>query len=471
MTIKRILSILATEPEEWLNYHIGQQIHNDPHFKRIKKKLSGILPRMLVLLANVIKNSNPFEKRRVDNCTNRINLLFFANTKNQLASLEPCITALIQSNESLLLVTERKYANGNISFSNSVFVKFSAKVHASAAAIFVLRAIALIRRLSSIEKTLVSNYLNQFLESYWYLPYFISIFENLQPKCAITSNDHNTANRCFIAAARSLGVKTVYIQHASVSDLFPALNFDYALLDGKAALGRYLQCENNRPKLLALPKKTTIFLSGQQKALSKSRDEANKAIGLALNSFDDIISAVTLIRMLIECGYEVCLRWHPGQRTEEVSRLRREVANIENLILSNPLYESVEKFFGKISHLIAGNSSIHLEAALSHVIPIYFELNKQGHHDYYGYCASGISVLANSLQEVREALEKSFESSERRTLALQHFSSTYGTAWESKEGILAGEILKLVLSDQWGEERSPSQHFNDLGIETLIIGR
>ena len=60
------------------------------------------------------------------------------------------------------------------------------------------------------------------------------------------SNDHSPANRALLLVAKSKGIKTVYMQHASVSNLFPVLDFDYSFLDGVNAYNIYKEIEGTK---------------------------------------------------------------------------------------------------------------------------------------------------------------------------------------------------------------------------------
>jgi len=62
----------------------------------------------------------------------------------------------------------------------------------------------------------------------------------------VVANDHSYPCTTIVKAAQDEGVKTVYIQHASVSDKFPALKFDYALLEGLDSLEKYNLCVRRR---------------------------------------------------------------------------------------------------------------------------------------------------------------------------------------------------------------------------------
>src|SRR5690606_33507240 len=71
--------------------------------------------------------------------------------------------------------------------------------------------------------------------------YYVALFliKLTKPERLWLSNDHTYVNVAFLYASKKLRVKSFYLQHASVSDMFPPLNFDLAFLDGKIALNIY----------------------------------------------------------------------------------------------------------------------------------------------------------------------------------------------------------------------------------------
>ena len=91
--------------------------------------------------------------------------------------------------------------------------------------------------------------------------------------------------------------------------------------------------------------------------------------------------------------------------------------------------------------MISGNSSIHLEAALAGVLPIYYEISPTNNPDYYGYVKSGLAVKANDFNEIKNIIEQKLLSNKARDVAIRYYSSTYNTPWEGNEGNLVAECL------------------------------
>ena len=99
---------------------------------------------------------------------------------------------------------------------------------------------------------------------------------------------------------------------------------------------------------------------------------------------------------------------------------------------------------GNIGWLIAGNSSIHLEAAIAGVMPIYYELSPPDHSDYYGYVKHGLTQKAASVPEVLKIIEETQDNHTPNAGAVRYYSDTYLTEWDGKEGELVAECLKAL---------------------------
>ena len=143
------------------------------------------------------------------------------------------------------------------------------------------------------------------------------------------------------------------------------------------------------------------------------------------------------------------LRWHPGQAILDIKQYRVAFVSSERVSLSDPNIESISDFMAKIGWLIAGNSSIHLEAAIAGVMPIYYELTRPDHIDYYGYVKHGVTHSAASATEVLELIERTRHGHTQNAEAIRYYSATYCTEWDGREGELVAECLqKLYLGEK-----------------------
>jgi hypothetical protein len=287
----------------------------------------------------------------------------------------------------------------------------------------------------------VDWHFSTFCSVYTYLTYFYRVLSRVRPGFVITANDHNVPNRCMLAVAHHLGIKTVYLQHASVSNLFPALRVNYAFLDGQCALDTYRECEPNQPDTPRSVPMPQVILSGQKKHLKRVENRKANAIGVALNALDNSKTAIAFINALVAEGLNIRLRWHPGQAPRDTQSYRDGFARSAQVTLSDPNQESISDFMEQIGCLIAGNSSIHLEAALSGVMPIYYELTPPDKPDYYGYAKHGLAKTANSPDDILKMVKAGGGAEGPDFEAVRYYSSTYLTDWDGREGELVAECL------------------------------
>ena len=132
--------------------------------------------------------------------------------------------------------------------------------------------------------------------------------QQLNPSCLVMSNDHTMWNRVFLYAAKRENVPVIYVQHASVTENFPPLAFDYALLEGKDALQKYDQ---------GTPTETQIFLVGMPKMdqyFNKiNTSEQVHKIGICTNALD---LTESVEKLLVDLKYLkellLVLRPHPS---------------------------------------------------------------------------------------------------------------------------------------------------------------
>lgn len=437
---KSLTEILDKEPESYLAYLHGQKLDSLPHLIGEKPHYSGILLQHIKLIYRLYKIWQPFTKCSLKTPTS---YLFFCGTKNQIDACSSTINALRAKGTSVNCISYKEIGNGlngyhalkinNTDLIKTFFILFS-------------RMPSLYRQLGQIHPRAISYWLAEFCLIYPHLVYFYRIMNDVKPTFVVTSNDHSVPNRCFLAIAEHLNIPTVYLQHASVSNLFPPLRVTYAFLDGQHALDIYRRCETNPSKasnsdLYTLPK---IFLTGQKKAVVSKNKANKKTIGFALNALDDTETSIKVIKKLSSMGLDLVVRWHPAQSEIEAEAYRRLARNLNNVSISEPTKEPASIFISHLTHLISGNSSIHLEAALAGVSTIYYEVQPASHPDYYGYVKNGISIEAKNFREILSTINNPKQMNDSTISFLRYYSSTYKTDWQGNEGKLVCEILESI---------------------------
>src|SRR5690606_16705276 len=97
------------------------------------------------------------------------------------------------------------------------------------------------RRAQGYRRIGYDHHLDRYLLTYGYFRASLEVLGRLGPKLLLLSNDHNMETRTLEHAASRLGIRTAYVQHASVAHGFPPLAFNLAFLDGLDAARKYDQ--------------------------------------------------------------------------------------------------------------------------------------------------------------------------------------------------------------------------------------
>ena len=108
------------------------------------------------------------------------------------------------------------------------------------------------------------------------------LLDYYNPKVIIVANDHLFYYRALIQEANTRGVKTIYVQHAAVTDKFPPLDFSYAFLDGKDSFDKYLSAGECKGEVYLIGGVRFDAIKGKE-----TRPSDIYRIGVAINLLDD----------------------------------------------------------------------------------------------------------------------------------------------------------------------------------------
>lgn len=436
--LRDIKAILYQEPETWLAYLPGQLVDKLPSIRAQKSRFPGLVLQTLRYIVLMILDVS-FKKQQELRLPKKF--FIYAATLNQMSSLDKTIHALQEKGESVIAISIPRLLDSSYRTKGYIPYQLTPIDLFRSMRIFLPRGPALYRELKKQHSVSVNSHFSAFCSVYTYLVYFHRVLSQVKPEFIITANDHNIPNRCMLAVAHQLGITTVYLQHASVSSVFPALRVNYAFLDGLCALDVYRQCELNRAPNAKNTPRPKVILSGQKKYLRKRNGMHMNVVGIALNALDSSDAVIEFVRELVSEGLNIRLRWHPGQPQLTTMDYREAFSEEERVVLSDPRNESVMDFMDKIGWLVAGNSSIHLEAAIAGVFPIYYELTPSEIPDYYGYVKYGLALRADSVSDVFDLISQGQDNLALNVDAVRYYSSTYLTEWEGREGDLVAECL------------------------------
>ncbi|GAA4388199.1 hypothetical protein [Hymenobacter koreensis] len=253
-----------------------------------------------------------------------------------------------------------------------------------------------------------------------------------RPRAVVFANDHNDDARALLLACQAENIPTAYVQHASVSTIFPPLGFNLNLLEGQDALDKYAQCGaiSGEVRLVGMPK-ADAYLFQRNTELHVRR------VGIAANLLDPTAGIQEAVTELLSTFPDLTftLRPHPGDQRDFASLRQR----FPQLRFSSAREESVFAFLLKQDALIAADTSTHLEATLLNLVSIYYRFGAQtAADDYYGYVANGLIDRANTPAELQSLLHKYTQ--HKPPVLYQragYYCATIGTAHEGNSQKLA----------------------------------
>ena len=255
------------------------------------------------------------------------------------------------------------------------------------------------------------------------------------PKIIIFSNDHYYYNRILLMKAREENITTIYIPHASVSDYFPKLEFDFSFLYGTQMKDTYLKIGDSRGIINVMGS-----IRSQNLKFVKKENSSESTLGIAINPMDDLKVVQHIVAEIIRLGYfkSIKVRFHPRMKVYKL-------INDPIIQYSSASGSSLNEYLSQIGILIAGNSGIHLEAAISGTIPITMYFTDHFTYDYYGFIENNISQYAASLSALRNILNNDLVHPKESSLSYYDLSFTNSKANETSLRIL--ERIDLILND------------------------
>lgn len=263
------------------------------------------------------------------------------------------------------------------------------------------------------------------------------VLAKYRPKCLIVANDHSEKQRALLNAAKRLNIPVIYIQHASISDFMPPLDFDLSLLEGQGALDKYktLGEIKGEVKLIGMPKFDNYIQYRKQTTTIQH-------IGVCTNLFDNITD-ITAVLKTLEARFpkiKIGFRPHPGDK---------RIFEIPDSIAISTKTESSFDFLKRQDLLIAGTSSVHLEAILLNVTSLYFEISEMQANmkDAYGYVKNGLIDESPDLEHLTSKIESMVNARKSVFQKAQYYNAVVGTENEGKSGQLAGQFIRNFLKE------------------------
>lgn len=283
-----------------------------------------------------------------------------------------------------------------------------------------------------------------FLQPFYFFQYFLSFFgyidksmhflKKFQPQKVVFTNDHNPEIRGMLLACLKCKIPTFYIQHASVSHLFPPLAFDMALLEGEDAKCKYLKMGNTHTKI------ELVGIPRIDKYLEYRKCIHNiQKIGLAYNTFDDLNKLKELIVYIKNQlpNIQFILRRHPGDERDTF------ILNELEVNWSDSRNEISFEFINKIDLLISGESNIHLEASMLNRPCVYYQITNTDFFDYYGFVSKNISKYIETLPTLVDYIKQYKYEEPEPYLQAAYYNAAIKSDFEGKS---INKIVNFILN-------------------------
>lgn len=268
----------------------------------------------------------------------------------------------------------------------------------------------------------------------------LRLLKKTSPKAIVFSNDHLIIARALLLAANDLGIKTYYIQHASVSEYFPPLEFTHSLLEGQDALDKYKLCGavESFIHLVGMPK-------FDQYSDYINTNKSVKKIGVAFNLNDNLQSVYNFVSELKNRSINIVIRPHPGDD--------RDLSIFSGFEISNSKEEGSFDFLIKIDAIIAGDSSIHLEAVHVNVYPVYFIFQRatDSRFDYYKFVKNGLVEYCKTIEEVLFMLDKLKKEKPFVQSRANYYNATLGQKSQINSTELIVKIIEATINSEISE--------------------
>ena len=327
---------------------------------------------------------------------------------------------------------------------------------------YIFSLLKLYRKSNKEDKSLIIKYFTRLWTTYGLYKVAGEMLDKYNVKVLVMANDHNDINRCLIFNALEKGIKTVYVQHASVKKGFPRLDFTYSFLDGQESLDKYLHAGKPNGE---------VYLSGGVRfdfLYDKivERNEEVKKIGVAINMLDDFEKVKNLCLFLKEEGYnDLTLRPHPRYQ-----HLDSEWLIKNNIAISNPKEESSFDFIANIDFMISNESAIHLDASIMHCPTVLYNMSNNQILDDYNFIKNNLVKLAENGKVLLNFIKNKNEIFLNKEV-LQYYNASSYSHLEGKLGETIAMFLNMLCQNNENQFDTKYGFFKDSDFIHKIVNK
>lgn len=315
-----------------------------------------------------------------------------------------------------------------------------------------LHAIALLPRAIMVGTLMKRRYRGRYLTAHLYINmalffsvanYWEHLLEIERPASVTVVNDHNLFPLALMLAARRCNVPSIYIQHASVSAVFPKLLADVALLEGLHSMETYnkIGVMSKKVSLVGIPRLDGVL--GYKRAPIASK----VVVGICSKAF----YTENQIQQLIENASKatrtskIIVRPHPGSPESHFLDIKK----LNGVDISDPRSVDSIAFLKCVDVVISAESTILLEATLMRIPAIHFDDESFFFpYDLYGYVRNNVAYRAiKNANEIPDLLDHlDWQKVNECFMNCRYYCATIGTPLENKSTEL---IVNYYKNSQW----------------------
>lgn len=295
-------------------------------------------------------------------------------------------------------------------------------------------------RSDNLQKRAFSYVFDSYWLSYGFYVLLRWLLRKVNPPVVIVANDHVMLTRTLIQAAAAETVPTIYIQHASVTEHFPALTVNYAFLEGIDSAEKYVACG---------PSDTKVFLVGiprfdKYSSMIKTNNNV-QTVGICVGMLETEEQTSSLCYKLNSNLPELdyVLRPHPADPRRAMWQAFTEEIN---WMFSDGKEVDTFQFLNQTDVILAGDSNILLEAALMDVFPIYYDFSGEK-MDWYGFYKNGLVPHFADSEHVIQFLKEMIENGRSSIrFKARHYCATIDTNYDGRSAELASNLVEDISS-------------------------
>ncbi|MGE0566982.1 MAG: hypothetical protein AB7O73_03455 [Bacteroidia bacterium] len=399
-------------------------------FSIIKAKAKAVYFLYLSIIAS-IKERKPFT------CKNKI--VFYSVSQNNHLSVLPVFQKLDSSSTNIF---------GDRHFNSRINIFLPITISAFLAAFFYPKVLV---NYLLLDKTLRLNYrrgINDIVLTYPF--YYVSKLwmKTVKPKAVVISNDHVYSTRILVHWANQLNIPTFYIQHAAVTKDFPKLEMKFAFLEGEDSKEKYLEAgsDSSKIELIGIPKMDYLY-----NKINKNKNV--NVVGVAGNGLESKGDVIDVLNKLSASYPDLKITYRPHRMQFHEKQYKSILDEIltqipKSIVISNPFKESATDYLTKIDLLVAGDSSIHLEATLLNVTSVYY-FKTNDYYDYYSFLKNEMIELANNFTELSHIINREKGNRSYVRKKAKKYCSTLDTEFDGKSADLAANLLLKKLKNTY----------------------